>query len=157
MRRLALLTALCCALAGCGDDGGGGDDQPKLSKPQFITRADAACRKVGDAARKRLLAPDAPDPTKPEGLAETIEANVKVGRDLERRLRALGPPKDPVLDRFFAAGRSSADALEGVARSARGRDEAAVQRGVAAARRETTETQDLAVEYGFKVCGQGGG
>lgn len=148
------LCALALATAGCGgDDAGGGKP---LDKPTFITRADAICKEVADDARARLTGPDAPNPSDPNSVADSIERNREDGRKVLERLRDLNPPQDATLDRFFAESQKVSDRLGDVVDATRERDQAAATTAVGAAQQANTAAGNAAREFGFKRCGVGG-
>jgi hypothetical protein len=142
------------AAAGCGGGGGG----ERLSKSDFITKADAICT----AAHAKEQAIDFPsvDPQSATNdqlnqLADAIDKATDVDRNEISDLRDLRPPED--FDQGF--GESMNELSEGLdhadkaAAAARKGDKENVTKELAAVEAKANEANDRARSYGLKVCG----
>lgn len=129
-------------VAACTDD--------RLSKPEFIARADDICR----TTNARVM-----DLGRPRNAAE-FEEFVTEGEDLSEEmisgLEELDPPEadeeeiDAMIDRIEEA----TSLLPELREAARERDFAAVQETVEEIQVLASRTEEFAADYGFEECGR---
>ncbi len=145
--RLALaliLTLASAALAGCG--GGSAD---RLSQAEFVSRADAICRKY----EERLDALG--QPTNVTELRSFAERALPIARAGREELAELRPPKNrqETYDAWLAEGARAIEIVERLRDAAAENDPAEIQRIGAAAQATDRESNRLAAELGFRQCG----
>jgi hypothetical protein len=162
---LALAFAAGLIAAGCGDDddetttspatttagatGATGATGEPLSKEEFIVQADAVCKagdKKIDAAAKETFSGGQPSQAEQEQfVTEDVVPNIQEQID---GLRALTPPEGDE-DEVSAILDSAQDAIDQIES-----DPSALTEG-ANGDDPFAEANQLAKEYGLKVCGQG--
>ena len=130
------------ALAGCG----GGDD--KLSKADFIEKADKAC--VDSALR-----PKAPPQDAQQAAQQTAE-EATARKDLQGKLKDIEPPTDlkADYDDFLAKSDAVIAKLEEMSRLAKDNKRADYAKADAALAKIGQERENVADRVGFKRCGQ---
>lgn len=150
MRQRMVLVAATAAIgllaAGCGGDGG---NAGAPSKEDYIAAADRICSDF-NAELGRVVEEAQASGTSPARFV--IEEMVPLYRDEFARLRELTPPEgdEQAVSAIFDAGEEGVDQIE--------EDPAAFVRGGGAqAIPGLAQASDLAADYGFEVCGQGGG
>ncbi|MFN2388575.1 MAG: hypothetical protein ABR575_03060 [Actinomycetota bacterium] len=128
-------------LASCSED--------RLSKADFIARADEICKEA-DAKTRDLTRPS----TAPE-VDSFVEAAGDITRDAVARIRSLKPPEqdEAAIAEMLSKVEEALEHLPEMSEAAKDQDLDAMQ----AAGRELTEAaedaQTIAAEYGFEVCG----
>lgn len=145
-RRATLVVASLALAAGLGACGGGG-----VSKPGFITKADAACG-TGNATLAGVA--------KPTNLPELASAAGSVVTSVDGQAEALRKLDTPGDDKAVVAGVIGALAeVSGPARAlqeAAGKgDDAATARAANDLKGKTDNAATQAKAYGLAVCGQG--
>lgn len=159
---LAGVTVLAVLAAGCGggSDGGGGE---RLSKAEFVTKADAICTDFKAKGEKlKLDLPAGFDPTSASATEEQldkfgdyIDDNVKLFRTEIDELRDLNPPVD-VEDDFNKAVsllEETADEGEDAAGAAHDADRDKLKEKLAESEKHSNEANTLAKKLGLTVCG----
>ena len=159
MRRGLLLGVLAVVLAtaGCGGDDDDSDGSAStVSKAEFIQRADELCR---DFRRKR-------DDLEAEADATSdTDRQAQIFRQLADEADATGdkferlpvPAGDKaIIDRYISASRDQIDVVRRIADALDDRDPGAVATLLGSGERSGDEVQDIAQDYGFKVCGSEG-
>jgi hypothetical protein len=154
-KRLVGILVSCMALAvfaiGCGSGSGSGDED-SLTKAEFIAQGDAICKKIkkkaqteyNKAAAKYLEEGNSPSRARGTELAEQF---LIPGREAQvEALRDLSPPSDDEdqVSAMLDAGE------EGVEKA-----EEDPQTMFISTENPFEEANELAQEYGLKVCGQG--
>lgn len=134
---------LALAVAGCG----GGGDETALTKAQFVKQADAICEKA-DNARYKELARAIKGVSSPQGLPPEKEDSILVAglepvQKQAEELRELGAPEgdEEQIERYL-------DELEEAVKEAEAGTIVALEKR----KNAFTESDELAEEYGFKVC-----
>jgi hypothetical protein len=130
------------ALAGCG----GGDG--KLSKADFIEKADKAC--VDSALR-----PKAPPQNAQQAAQQTVE-EATARKDLQGKLKDIKPPSDlnADYDDFLAKSDTVIAQLEQMAQLAKDNKRAEYAKADAELAKVGQERENVADRIGFKRCGQ---
>jgi hypothetical protein len=116
MRAIAFVAALTVIAAGCG--GGGGDE--RLSRDDYVAKADAICRATVD--KRRAL----PVPTALAGIPRYVDRALPLLDSARSDLRALRPPpelEDEVTS-WLQAIEDERDALSNLRRAAADKDAA---------------------------------
>ena len=157
------IAAACFLAAGCGGDGDGGGGEP-LSKAEFISQADAICKKheaEGDAIKPEDLPSDF-DPTSPNATEEQldrfgdyIDKIVPVFRDQLDELRELTPPEDFQTDYNRALGLldETANEYEEAGEAAHDADREKIKEKLQEGSRHSNDADKIATDYGLKECG----
>ncbi len=140
---IAVLAAVAVS-AGCAD---GGDDG-RLSREEFIRRADAICADY-DARLARLG-----NPASIEELGGLAARALPIAREGVRKLRALRPPADLErdVDRWLARNDENVANIEAIGAAARASDETRVQEIASAANANEREADALAGRLGLRAC-----
>jgi hypothetical protein len=153
MRRkttLILLAGLASGalVAGCGggdDDGGDGGGEPP-TKQEYIAEADQVCTESNQEFEQAIE--DAPEDagSATDYIADTL---VPIFREEFEQLRELTPPEgdEATVAAIFDAGEEGVQQIEDDPEAFQGSGEVP----------GLEEASRLASQYGFEVCGQGGG
>jgi hypothetical protein len=150
-----IVLALACAAgaAGCGGSS-------RLTKQQFITRADAICTNTQTQLAKLVFPtgnPSTASPAQLKQVASVLDQALALQKQQIADLKKLKPPKDfagsfsDSLDELSEGMEHATDAAD----AARNGDGAAVSTSLAAAQSKATEANERAKVYGLKVCGSG--
>jgi hypothetical protein len=148
-----LVAGLALLAAGCG--GGGGSD--RLSKSEFITRADAICAKYEQRVRAAMNGVPAGSAKQ---LASAIERVLPVIRTGNDELRALEPPENLQVrfDRWMRISDGEVVAAKKLHDALRKNDQAAVQAAFTQLQQSDAAQDRLArEELGLKGCASGSG
>jgi hypothetical protein len=115
--RLAYVAAVCLLLGGCGGSSG------RLSRADFVSKANAACKRAND--RLQTLTPARSF----EALAPAADQLRAIGDDLYSGLRSLRPPagSQKKFDAFLRDLRSGVDRFSELKASAQRGDRATAQ------------------------------
>jgi hypothetical protein len=168
---VAALGSAALAFAGCGgsDDSssgggsgsssGGGASDAKLTKSQYIAKADAICRdnqtKI-DPIEKDIdaLSKDSQGRADTKAIAPILERALKVTREGFARLKELPEPAEDraTLDRWLTSNEESFDALEKLQAAVAENDRKKAEGPGADVDRLSTEQRTLAKKYGFFSC-----
>jgi hypothetical protein len=143
-RPLLAALAVILLLAGCG----GGSGAPRLSRAEFVAKADAICRTYN--RQSRAIA-------RPKSLAELATAIDKVVPLLDQsvqKLQKLRPPKDEQadVDRWIAGVQRLEDDLRSVQDKAAKKDSQGVQAALQAGAVQNKRSNALAGKLGMSVC-----
>jgi hypothetical protein len=156
VRKALLLGAVAVAVAGCG-----ATTTKRLDPAAFRAKADAVC-KAAQADAAKIKAPKI-DPTSPtitdavlKTWADPLRQLVKRYRREVSDLRALRPPADfDVLYKQALDGLDNAlDKLDDAAGAAARGDRKAVREAIFASDQLSHDSNQIAFNYGLKVCGQ---
>ena len=157
----ALLAPAVLALAACGG-GGGGTNQtgPRLTKDEFISRADGICGSAKTSAGEidfGIVDPTSAEATKADlrKLADALARGVFVFRKEIADLRKLRPPAD--FDKRFGESLGyldgSVDAAEKGLGAARRGDKKELARALDESDRLSSKASAIARDYGLVTCG----
>jgi hypothetical protein len=156
VRKVVLLGAVAVAVAACGST-----KTKRLDPAAFRTKADAVCRGAqADAAKIRAPKVDPTSPTISDAMLKTwappLGQLVKRYRREVSDLRALRPPADfDVLYKQALDGLDKAlDRLDDAASAAARGDQKAVREAIFASDQLSHDANQIAFNYGLKVCGQ---
>ncbi|MDP8942761.1 MAG: hypothetical protein M3N16_01360 [Actinomycetota bacterium] len=149
---LGLAAAACLALGACGDD--------RLSRPEYVSRANALCRE-----NERRIAEVAQDVVgkgrrsrgrrrQEEIRNEVLRRSLPITRSMLGRLRALRPPEEDEarVTRFLDQIEEAADLLSQVERAARERDRARVGELTTRIVAVAGPSRRFAQDYGLRDC-----
>ena len=145
---LLLVLAVLLVAAACE----GGDATPvetnRLSRTEFLERADAVC-----AEYDRRLA-KLPRPESIEDVAELAARALPIAREGVRELRALEPPNElrPQVDRWLERNDENVAKMEDLREAALDGNETQVQRIAGAAADNEREADELARQIGLRDC-----
>jgi hypothetical protein len=140
-----LLAAFAVVLvAGCG----GGSSEPRLSREDFASQADAICRSYN--RESEAIA-------NPKSLSELVAAIDKLTPLLDRsikKLQALEPPKDEQadVDKWLAAVKRLEDDLRAVQDKAAKKDEQGVLAALRGGDAHQKQSNSMAAKLGMTVC-----
>ena len=137
------------ALAGCG---GGGEDGDRLSRAEFISRADAICTEY----EAKLDAVG--QPSSLEGLKDFADKALPIAREGRDKLGDLNPPEELEgdYDAWLEQGDEAIELVERLSDAAEDGDTAEIQKIAQDAERADTEANRLAGKIGFQQCGASG-
>jgi len=150
VRRVRGLLALGLVVAGCD---GGGDGGERLSKAEFISQADAICRKY--EARLDALG----QPTNVSDLRSFADKALPIAREGREELGRLEPPAglEDTYDSWLEHGDEAIEIVERLRDAAAENDQAEIQQIARDAEETDRESNRLAAEIGFEQCGEGAG
>ncbi len=140
------LVVLAAALAaGCGGGGGG----ERLSRAEFVERADAICREYED----RLDALGRP--TNAAELRSFADRALPIARDGREELGDLNPPEnlEETYDAWLEQGDEAIEIVERLREAAAEGNKGEIQQIAEDAQRTDAESNRLARELGFEQCG----
>jgi hypothetical protein len=145
MRLLALAVLIAGLLAGCG--GGSG----RLSKAEYVKRADAICAKYN--AKLKALA----RPTSIGALPDYVDKALPLARRGDDELRSLKPPKDEeqTAKEWLDQNDSVVGSMERLRDAAKKGDRAGIQTALNEATSANQTANRLARRLGLRVCAQG--
>jgi hypothetical protein len=131
-------------VAGCG--GGGGD---RLSKAEFVSRADGICQQY--EAKLDALG----TPQNQKELAAFADKAVPIAKQGRDDLGDLNPPEDleDEYDAWLEQGDKAIDIVERLRTAAGDGDQAEIQKIAQEAEQTDREANRLAGQIGFKRCG----
>lgn len=141
---IALLAAML-AITGCG---GGGND--RLSRPEFVSRADAICAEY--EGKLNALG----TPQNPEQLADFADKALPIARDGREELGELRPPEDleETYDAWLEQGDRAIEIVEDLRDAAEDGDVSEIQRIAQEAQTADVKANRLAAQLGFERCGE---
>lgn len=141
-----VIASLALALAGCG--GGGGGD--RLSRAEFVSRADAICTEY--EAKLNALG----RPTNVQELKTFADKSIPIAREGRDELAGLNPPEelDETYDAWLEQGEEAIEIVERLSDAAEAGNTAEIQRIAQEAERADAESNRLAGELGFRQCGE---
>lgn len=143
---LAVAAVACLLLSGCGSDDSakdGGDRGVTITKAQFIIQGDAICTSGNDriaAAEKKMPG----EPTKDQVVAFVTDTLVPQVAAQAKALRSLPEPDEGADD-----VEAMLDSLDAAVKALRADPEKALTGDAG-----FDEANQLAKDYGFKVCGE---
>jgi hypothetical protein len=142
--RIAVLGATATIAAGCAN----GDGDGRLSRDEFIRRADAIC--VDYDARLARLG----NPASIEELGRLARRALPIAREAVGKLRALRPPQELQrdVDRWLARNEDNVANIQAIGEAARAGDETRVQEIASAASANEREADSLARQLGLRDC-----
>jgi hypothetical protein len=155
VRCVLLLVAAAAALAGCGgssDDGDAGGDEERLTKAEWIAKADALCK------QSFAEADAVPEPKSQEQFDDYLAEVLAITRRFDPQFAALEAPEGDEetvqnLVRLNEQGtRLFADLLEAV----RAQDSAKIERIIKQGTAKSAEFAAAARAYGSKECAKAG-
>lgn len=140
------VAAVLVAAAGCAKGGG------RLTKAEYITRADAICREINEKGGE-VSRPTGRDP---EALAEYADKTIEFVEPRVERFKALkGPESDQAsIDELNASFDRLISNLKGVAAAIRSGDREAGRKVTTELQMAIDKNRRLAKQYGFKECGR---
>jgi hypothetical protein len=146
VRALVVGLLAATAVAGCGGDDGG----DRLSRAEFISRADAICSRY--EARLDALG----QPTNVDELESFADKALPIAKDGREELGELNPPEDleDTYDAWLDRGNEAIQIVERLRDAAEDGDQAEIQRIAQEAQRIDTESNRLAEQLGFEQCGE---
>lgn len=152
MRTLAFalaLVGLALLAGGCSDSG------KRLTKPEFVRRANAICAKYEARVRSKMSGVPAGNESQ---LARAIEQVLPIIRKGNDELRSLKPPEDlqKRFDSWLRIADGEVDAADRLRTALRSKDRSAIQRSFAELQQKDTDQDRLARrELGLTGCASG--
>jgi hypothetical protein len=149
MRAGPLLVAVALVAGGCGSDGG------RLTKAEFVQRANAICAKYEQRVQSRMAGIPAGDE---EQLASSIEKVLPVIREGNDELRSLKPPESlqAHYDRWMRIADAEVAAANKLQDALRKGDRTAIQASFAELQTKDVDQDRLArQELGLNGCASG--
>jgi hypothetical protein len=144
--RVFLAWVVALGVGGCG---GGDDGGERLSKAEFIRRADAVCSKY--EARLDALG----QPTNVAELRTFADKALPIAEDGREELGGLRPPSElqDTYDAWLEQGDEAIEIVERLRDAAADNDQAEIQQIAQDAERADAEANRLAEQIGFEQCG----
>ena len=144
----AIVVLSAAAAAGCG----GGDGGERLSRAEFVERADAICQKY--EARLDALG-------RPANVAELrsfADRALPIAREGREELGELNPPQEleKRYDAWLERGDEAIEIVERLREAAAEGNQGEIQQIAEDAQRTDAESNRLARELGFEQCGAAG-
>jgi hypothetical protein len=145
------VVAACLLAVGCGSDDDADGEGARLTKAEFITRADAICKDAND----RIDA--IPEPQTTEELAELGRQVLDIGREQLARLRALRPPAadEETINGTYDVIEEQLGVAEELVAAAEEGDLQGLQELLEQGERLDARGDRIARDYGLKDCGSG--
>lgn len=144
------VTAAVTLLAACG-----GGSSSRLSKPEYVRRADAIC---GQANKKAGAVP-APDQHEPTAQEKAIGEIIVIQRAAVVDLRHLAPPEadTATLGKWLGLVSQTVDQMQAVRTALKAGDSAGVTAANAKGRALNDQADEIARGYGLKQCSASAG
>jgi glycerate-2-kinase len=145
----ALVTALLgsgCSGNNSGDNASGG----RLSKAQFIAKADQICQSAND--RTRALQP--PTTADPRALAKFLTKTGRIISDAAKQLKALQPPAadQQKINKLVTGLQTSANYFPALIKAVKAQDTQKVQQIMGQVQQASLQGTQIVQSYGFHVC-----
>jgi predicted small secreted protein len=145
----SLLLTACSSNSGSGDGGSSGG---RLTKAQFIAKADQIC----SSANRKTLALKPPSTPAPEALAKFLTKTGQIISDAATQLKALQPPAadQQKIDTLVNGLQKSANYFPTLIKAIKTKDTQKVQQIMGQVRQASLQGTQIARNYGFHVCAQ---
>lgn len=139
------VAAAITLLAACG-----GGSSSRLSKPEYVRRAEAICRQ----ANKKVGAVRAPDQHEPTAQEKAIGELADIQRAAVADLRRLPPPEadQATLGKWLGRVDQTVDQMQAVRTALKAGDGGAVSRANAKGQGLSDQADKIARAYGLKQC-----
>jgi hypothetical protein len=150
VRRALVLAAAAAALAGCG--GSGDDREERLTKAEWIAKADALCkRSFADADR-------VPQPQSTDQFDEYLAAMLELSRRFDPSFKALEAPEgdEDTVQNLVQLNEEGTLLLRNLLEAVRAQDVAKVERIVTQGTANAREFAAAARAYGARECARAG-
>ena len=151
MWRAGLLLFLVTMLAaGCGGSSGGGGGGKRLSRSQFVAKADAICTRYNEKSKSLGK------PTSFPELVKTFDKGLPLLENVIAELRTLKPPasEQHTVDQWLAQSEVFKHDLQEMRDKAKAKDLQGVQEAFSRAGADAKAGNSLAAKLGLKACTQ---
>ncbi|HEX2738115.1 MAG TPA: hypothetical protein VHP57_08270, partial [Acidimicrobiia bacterium] len=144
-RAAVAVTAAIALLAACSGGGSG-----RLSKPEYVRRAEAICRRLN----KKAGAVPEPDQHEPTSQAKAIGEIAKIQRAGVDELRRLRPPEadQATIDKWLGLVDQTIDQLQAVRAALKAGDGVTITRADDKGRALSAQADKIARGYGLDQC-----
>jgi hypothetical protein len=146
--RIVVVAIVAAVVAsGCSGDNGSG---ARLSKAQYIAKADQICKTANDRTAA-LVPPTTPDP---QALATFLSKSGRIVSDAAGQLKKLNPPAadEHQINQLIEGIQTSARLFPPLVAAVRAQDTQKIQRLAARLRDASLRGSKIAQTYGFHVC-----
>lgn len=145
-----MLAAAAAALAGCG--GSGDDGEERLTKAEWIAKADALCKQSFAAAEV------VPQPGSPEQFDEYLAKVLAISRRFDPKFAALEAPEgdEEIVQNLIRLNEEGTLLLTNLLEAVRAQNVAKVERIVEQGTTNAKEFAAAARAYGSKECAKAG-
>lgn len=145
-----MLLAAAAALVGCG--GSGDDGQERLTKAEWIAKADALCKQSFAAAER------VPQPESAEQFDEYLAEVLALSRRFDPKFAALGAPEgdEKIVQNLVRLNEEGTLLLTNLLEAVRAQDVAKVDRIITQGTANAREFAAAARAYGSKECAKAG-
>jgi major membrane immunogen (membrane-anchored lipoprotein) len=145
----SLLLTACSSNDGSGDGASSGG---RLTKAQFIAKADQIC----SSANQKTLALKPPTTPAPKVLAKFLSKTGRIISDAADQLKALRPPAadQQKIDTLVNGLEKSANYFPALIKAIKTKDTQKVQQIMGQVRQASLQGTQIARSYGFHVCAQ---
>lgn len=139
------VTVAIALLAACG-----GGSSSRLSKPEYVRRAEAICRRLN----KKAGAVPAPDQREPTSQAKAIGEIAKIQRAGVDELRRLAPPEadQATIDKWLGLVDQAIDQLQAVRAALKAGDSVTITRANDKGQALSDQADKIARGYGLDQC-----
>jgi hypothetical protein len=150
-RIVAGMLMLVFLTVACSGNGGSGSGS-RLTKTQYIAKADKIC----EAANKKTRALGAPTSTDPKVLAKYLQKNGTIISDAVDQLEKLQPPKadEQKINQLVDGLQKSASYFPALIKALKANDQQQLQQTAQQLQQASLQGQQIAQTYGFHVCAQ---
>jgi hypothetical protein len=154
-RIVATLMVASLLVAACSSNGGAGGASSsggRLTKAQFIAKADRIC----SSANRRTVALKPPSSPSPNAIAKFLTKTGAIISDAARQLKALKPPAadQHKIDTLVKGLQTSANYFPALIRAVRAKDTQKVQQIMGQVQQASLQGTQIVKSYGFHVCAQ---
>jgi hypothetical protein len=150
-RIIASVLGLALLLGACSDNGSGSSGD-RLTKAQYIARADRICQ----AANQKTQALGAPTSTDPQALAKFLGKSGQIITDAVGQLKKLSPPKkdEQKINQMVDGLQKSASYFPDLIQAVKANDRQKIQQVAVQLQQASQHGGQIAQTYGFHVCAQ---
>jgi hypothetical protein len=149
-RIVAASMAVALVLAACSSDSGSSGGSGRLTKAQYIARADQICK----AANRKAQALGAPTTTDPQALAQFLSKSGRIINDAVDQLKKLNPPKadEQKINTLVNGLQKSASYFPALVKAVKNQDTQQVKQVARKLQEASLKGAQIAQSYGFHVC-----
>jgi hypothetical protein len=151
-RIIASALGLVLLLGACSDNGSGDNASDRLTKAQYIAKADKICQ----SANQKTQALGTPTSTDPEALAQFLGKSGRIINDAVGQLKQLNPPEadQEKINQMVGGLQKSASYFPDLIQAVKANDRQKIQEVAIQLQQASQQGGQIAQTYGFHVCAQ---